>query len=48
MVVFSDSEGIFPANMPAFPAAFVFITEDYSTPPVPAWAVRLVLQKDEI
>ena len=48
LMVLTDREGIFPAGMPQFSGAFIFVNDDYSTPSVPAWAIRLVLQKDDL
>ena len=44
----TDGYGPFPAQMPSFPAAFLFVNEDYSTPDAPPWAIRLVLEKEAI
>ena len=44
----TDGYGPFPAQMPSFPAAFIFVNEDYSTPEAPPWAIRLVLEKEAI
>ena len=48
LVYFTDGYGTFPAKKPNFDAAFVFIDDEYNNPDVPAWAIKLVLQKDEI
>jgi hypothetical protein len=48
LIYFTDGYGPFPKEMPSFPAAFVFVNDDYSIPSVPAWAIRLVFQKDEL
>lgn len=48
LIYFTDSTGVFPAKKPNFDAVFVFVNENYSKPDVPPWAIRLVLQKDEL
>ena len=48
LLILTEDVGLFPASMPAFPGAFIFVNNDYSVPPVPAWAIRLVLQSDEL
>ncbi len=48
LIAVTDSAGTFPASMPTFPGAFIFINDDYSQPAVPAWGIRLTLQKDEL
>lgn len=48
LIYFTDGYGTFPAKMPAYDTAFVFIDENYEIPDVPAWAIKLVLRKDEI
>lgn len=48
VIYFTDSIGAFPANKPNYDAVFVFVNDNYSEPAVPPWAIRLVLQKDEL
>lgn len=48
MIYFTDGYGTFPARKPDYDAAFVFVEDDYNNPDVPPWAIKLVLQKDEI
>lgn len=48
LLYFTDAAGPFPTTKPAYDAAIVFVNDNYSTPDVPAWAIRLVLQKDEL
>ena len=44
----TDGYGTFPKRPPAYPAAFLFLKEDYEPPKVPPWAIRLVMQKEEL
>lgn len=48
LIYFTDGYGEFPAKKPDYETAFVFLDEGYHTPDVPPWAIKLVLQKDEI
>ena len=48
LIYFTDGYGSFPARKPDYDTAFVFVEDDYNNPNVPAWAIKLVLQKDEI
>lgn len=48
LIYFTDGYGTFPAKKPDFDTAFVFIDDEYNNPDVPPWAIKLVLQKDEI
>lgn len=48
IVYFTDAVGPFPGKKPNYDAVFVFVNDNYSKPSVPAWAIRLVLQKDEL
>lgn len=48
LLALTDAPTRFAPNKPAYDAAVVFVNDNYSTPDVPPWAVRLVLQKDEL
>ncbi|MBR6622089.1 MAG: hypothetical protein IKK90_06360 [Bacteroides sp.] len=48
LIYFTDGHGAFPAKKPDYDTAFVFIDDEYNNPNVPPWAIKLVLQKDEI
>lgn len=48
VIYFTDGFGVFPERKPEYQTAFVFIDDDYNNPDVPPWAIKLVLQKDEI
>ena len=48
LIYFTDGYGAFPAKKPDYDTAFVFIDDEYNNPNVPPWAIKLVLQKDEI
>ena len=48
LIYFTDGYGAFPAKKPDYDTAFVFVDDAYNNPDVPPWAIKLVLQKDEI
>ena len=48
LIYFTDGFGTFPAKKPDYDTAFVFIDDEYNNPDVPPWAIKLILQKDEI
>jgi len=48
MIYFTDGKGTYPAKMPPFQTAFVFLKEDYEDMDVPPWAMKLVLSEDDL
>ena len=48
MIYFTDGQGVIPDHPPAYDAAFVFVNDDYVSPDVPVWAIKLVLQREEL
>lgn len=48
LIYFTDGYGVFPEKKPDYPTAFVFVNEGYEIPEVPPWAIRLVLEPEEI
>ena len=48
LIYFTDGCGAFPARKPDYDTAFVFVDDEYNNPDVPPWAIKLVLQKNEI
>ena len=48
LIYFTDGYGVFPEKKPDYHTAFVLLDGEYNNLNVPAWAIRLVLQKDEI
>ncbi len=48
LIYFTDGWGTFPAKKPDYETAFVFIDDGQNNYDVPPWAIRLVLQKEEI
>jgi predicted metal-dependent peptidase len=48
LIYFTDGYGIFPERKPDYDTAFVFVKDDYEIPDVPPWAIRLVLEQNDI
>lgn len=48
LIYFTDGYGEFPSRQPNYNTAFVFVEDGYNNPEVPVWAIKLVLQPDEI
>lgn len=48
LLYFTDGYGIFPAKMPNYDTAFVFMKEDYRDMDVPPWAYKLIIDKQEL
>ena len=48
LIYFTDGYGEFPSKKPNYETAFVFIKEDYESPDVPPWAIKLILEKEDI
>lgn len=48
MIYFTDGLGTFPAHKPPYTTAFLFVVNGYEIPEVPPWAIKLVLQHEEI
>lgn len=48
LLYFTDGQGIYPAKMPSYEVAFVFMKEDYEDANVPAWAIKLILEEEDL
>lgn len=48
LLYFTDGQGIYPKKMPPYETAFVFVKEDYEDVDVPPWAVKLILDEEDI
>lgn len=48
LIYFTDGYGVYPEYMPDYDVAFVFLQDDDNAPKVPPWAIKLVLEEDEI
>ena len=43
LLYFTDGYGTFPAKMPPYDTAFIFMKDDYRDVDVPPWAIKLIL-----
>ena len=48
LIYFTDGFGTFPERQPDYHTAFVYVNDGYENPDVPVWAIKLVLQPEEI
>lgn len=48
LLYFTDGYGIYPERMPDYDVAFVFLQEDENAPKVPPWAIKIVLDEEEL
>ncbi|MBQ8972415.1 MAG: hypothetical protein IJ074_04975 [Clostridia bacterium] len=48
LIYLTDGYGTFPAKMPNYDAAFVFLREDPVPPQVPPWVIRIQLNEEDI
>ena len=48
LIYFTDGQGIYPRKMPPYETAFVFLKEDYEDADVPPWAMKLILEPQDI
>ena len=48
LIYFTDGYGIYPEKKPPFEAAFIYLGYDTDRPKTPAWAIKLVLEKDKL
>lgn len=48
LLYFTDGRGIYPERRPLYDTAFVFLREDYTDAEVPPWAMKLILEPDDL
>ena len=48
LLYFTDGEGIYPVKRPVYDTAFVFVKDQYTDISVPAWAIKLILEPEQI
>lgn len=48
LLYFTDGYGIFPAQKPDYETAFIFMKEDYQDVDVPPWAIKLILEPEDL
>ena len=48
LLYFTDGEGIYPVKRPVYDTAFVFMKDQYTDISVPPWAVKLILEPEDM
>ena len=48
LIYFTDGYGIYPERMPGYEVIFAFLNEDDQQPPIPPWAIRVVLEEEQL
>ncbi len=48
LIYFTDGYGLYPEKMPGYDVIFAFLNEDEGRPPVPVWAIRAVIEEEEL
>lgn len=48
LLYFTDGEGIYPVKRPVYDTAFVFVKDQYTDISVPPWAMKLILEPEQI
>lgn len=48
MIYFTDGYGAFPVKMPPYDTAFVFMKENYTDVDVPPWAIKIILDEEQL
>lgn len=48
LIYFTDGYGVYPQKAPEYDVAFVFLRDDDFAPSVPPWAIKLVLETEDL
>ena len=48
LIYFTDGFGIYPQKMPPYKTVFVFMQDNYREVDVPVWAMKLILDEDDL
>lgn len=48
LLYFTDGYGIFPSKQPEYETAFIFVRNQYEEDKVPVWAMKVVLEEEQI
>lgn len=48
LLYFTDGEGIYPVKRPVYDTAFVFVKEQYTDISVPDWAMKVILEPEQL
>ena len=45
---FTDGKGTYPKKKPSYQTAFIFMQEEYEDVDVPPWAVKLIVDAEDL
>lgn len=48
LIYFTDGQGTFPGRRPAYDTAFAFLRENYEDAYVPPWAMKLIIEPEDL
>lgn len=48
LIYFTDGYGVYPQQMPGYDVIFAFLQDDDRLPAVPPWAIKVILNEDEL
>jgi predicted metal-dependent peptidase len=48
LIYFTDGYGVYPDRMPKYDVIFAFLNEDVNRQPVPDWAIKVVIEEDQL
>lgn len=48
LIYFTDGKGIYPVQAPPYDTAFVFVKDQYSDESVPPWAMKVILEAEDL
>lgn len=48
LIYFTDGKGIYPNRKPSYDTAFVFMKDNYEDEQVPAWAIKLIIEPEDL
>ena len=48
LLYFTDGYGIYPERMPEYQTAFLFLKDDAAAPTPPPWAIRILLEEEQV
>ncbi|MGN1148932.1 MAG: VWA-like domain-containing protein [Lachnospiraceae bacterium] len=48
LIYFTDGFGVYPEKMPDYDVVFAFLNEDEGRPPLPVWAIKAIIEEEEL
>jgi predicted metal-dependent peptidase len=48
LIYFTDGRGVYPEHRPPYDVAFLFLRDDFTDADVPPWAMKLILEPDDL